>query len=158
MDTVNQKKFEKTKKEAEEYYKNIGEIYCPYFQNKVIFNARGLEHLKFKGREKARLITDQYMRLRLISLAPEITKKSHTLQGISETKHFEYEKRSSRWENILKQVIYYEFIAVIKKTRIKVIIKQVGDGPKFFWSLIPFWRMNKNNNKRMLHNGNPEID
>lgn len=98
------------------------------------------------------------MRLRLIPLAAEIIKKSHTLQGISEVKHFEYEKRSSRWENILKQVVYYEFIAVIKKTRIRIIIKQISGGQKFFWSLIPFWKMNKNNNKRVLHNGNPEID
>ena len=29
-------------------YRSIGEIYCPYFKEKIIFNAKGLEHLKFK--------------------------------------------------------------------------------------------------------------
>lgn len=58
MDTIDQKKIEEIKKEAEEYYKNIDEVYCPYFQDKIIFNAKGLEHLKFKGRGKARLNLD----------------------------------------------------------------------------------------------------
>lgn len=152
---------EKTNKErakAELYYKNIGEVFCPYFKEKIKFNAKGLEHVKFKGRRKARSLKDQYMRFRLISFAPEIIKKSHTLQGLSGVKHFEYEKTNSRWESVLKDVVYYEFIAVIKKIRIRVIVKQIDSGHKFFWSIIPFWKINRTNKKRILHNGYPETD
>ena len=155
---IDLEKFNRTKEEAEKYYKSIDDVYCPYFQDKIIFNAKGIEHIKFKARRKARSRKDQYVRLRLISLAPEIIKKSHTLQGLSESKSFEYENINSRWQSILRNVVYYEFIAVIKRTRIRIVVKQVGNGQKFFWSIIPFWKMNNQNYKRVLHSGNPEID
>jgi hypothetical protein len=87
------KNFQKAKTEAEEFYKNLSEIYCPYLQTKVAFNTKGLEHIKFKERGKARSARDQYVRLRLLKLAPEIIQKSHTLQDFYETKHLEQQKR-----------------------------------------------------------------
>lgn len=36
--------------------------------------------------------------------------------------------------------------------------KGVEDGPKFFWSIIPFWRTSTTNGERILHNGQPEED
>ncbi len=53
---------------------------------------------------------------------------------------------------------HYEFVAVIKKARVRVVVKQVGVGPKYFWSIIPFWRQNEVTGRRMLHNGRPETD
>ena len=150
-------KFEKAKVYAEEYYSKIGEIYCPYFQEKIAFNAMGLEHLKFKGRNRARSPLDQYVRLRLISLASEIISKSHTLQGLLERKNFEREKTQGKWQSTLRQISYYEFVAVIKRTRVRVIVKQVEAGRKYFWSIIPFWKMDSIGNRK-LHNGNPEED
>jgi len=147
---IDPERFSKAKEEAEALYKSIGE--------KVSFNAKGLEHLKFKGRNKARSQRDQYIRLRLLSLAPEIIKKSHTLQGLFETKNFELEKTSSQWKGILRNVVYYEFISVIKKTRVRVLIKKVEDGPKYFWSIIPFWKQSELTGKRHIHNGKPEED
>ncbi len=84
--------FEDVKNKGEIFYKSIGEIYCPYFKEKVSFEAQGLEHLKFKRRSKSRSENDQYMRFKLIHLAPEILKLSHTVQGILETKKFEHIK------------------------------------------------------------------
>ena len=75
-----------------------------------------------------------------------------------ETKKFEYIKAHSRIDKVLKDVIYYEFIAVIKRNRVKVIIKQIEDGKKVFWSIIPFWGMDINTMTRILHDGNPEED
>ena len=146
------------KSKGEEFYKTLGEVYCPYFKDKVSFNARGLEHLKFIQTEKTRLEKDQYMRFKLIYLAPEVLKMSHTLQGVLETKKFERIRINNRTDKILKPVNYYEFIAVIKRNRVKVIVKQIDGGAKFFWSLIPFWGMNKNTLSRILHDGLPEED
>jgi len=56
------------------------------------------------------------------------------------------------------QVHYYEFVAILKDKRVRVVIKQIDDGPKFFWSIIPFWKIDKNNNRRKMSYGNPEID
>lgn len=150
--------FEKVKSAGEFFYKSIVEVYCPYFKEKIAFNAQGLEHLKFKQREKARYEKDQYMRFKLIAVAPEILKISSSLQGIWETKKFEYIKINKKWVNILKDVTYYEFIAVIKRNRVKIIVKQVDGGRKIFWSIIPFWGMNKETMTRILYEGNPEED
>ncbi len=155
---LTQEKFEEIKRKAEELYKTLGEVYCPYLGAKVSFDAQGLEHLKFKRRGKSRPEEDQYMRLKLIHLAPEILKQSHTLQGKLETKKFEYIKTNNRWEHDQKHVIYFEFIAIIKRERCKVIIKQIEHGKLFFWSIIPSWGMNQDTMTRVFHNGVPEED
>ena len=58
----------------------------------------------------------------------------------------------------MKDVIYYEFIAVINNIRVKVIVKEVLGGEKHFWSVIPFWGIDKATNKRILHSGDLEND
>src|ERR1035437_1474670 len=150
--------FDKVRSQNEELYKSLGEVYCPYFKEKISFNAQGLEHLKYKQRGKSRPEQDQYMRFKLISLAPEVLKISYSLQGIWETKKFEYIKIHNRTDKILKNVTYYEFMAIIKRNRVKIIIKQVENGKKIFWSIIPFWGMNKETMTRIFHDGNPEED
>lgn len=150
--------FQKVKDEAEEFYKTIGDVYCPYFKEKIAFNAKGLRHLKFKSDKQARPIKDQYSRLRLVRLAPEVLKQSHTLQGIWQIRRFEEQKTNSRWERIMKDVKYYEFIAVINNVRVKVVVKEVLGGEKYFCSVIPFWGIDKVTSKRILHSGDPEND
>jgi hypothetical protein len=39
--------FEDIRQKGEALYKTFGEVYCPYFKDKVAFNALGLEHIKF---------------------------------------------------------------------------------------------------------------
>lgn len=41
--------FQTVKSNAENFYKTISEIYCPYFKEKIAFNIKGLKHLKFKS-------------------------------------------------------------------------------------------------------------
>jgi hypothetical protein len=150
--------FKKIKEKGEEFYKSIDDVSCPYLNKKVSFNSRGLEHLKFKGRNKTRTPQDQHMRFKLISIAPEILRSSHTLQGVWETKKFEKVRTNSRNDMVLKPVNYYEFIAVVKRNRVKVIVKQIDGGEIFFWSLIPFWGTNEEYRERILHDGEPEED
>jgi len=150
--------FQTVKSNAENFYKTISEIYCPYFKEKIAFNIKGLKHLKFKSDRQARPKKDQYSRLKLIQLAPEVLKQSHTLQGIWQVKRFEVQKTNSRWEHIMKDVMYYEFIAVTNNVRIKVIIKEILGGEKHFWSVIPFWGIDKATGKRTLHSGDLESD
>ncbi len=118
-----------SKFEQENSYKTIGEIYCPYFQEKIIFNAKGLEHLKFIRKNHARSQKDQYIRFKLLHLAPEVLNISRTLQGISK-----------------------------RNVRVRVIVKQVGESQKYFWSIIPYWKVDKNTKKRKMSNGNSEED
>jgi len=159
MDDIDLEKFDKAKKEAENLYKSIGEVYCPYFKEKISFNAKGLEHIKFINRGQSRSHQDQYIRFRLILLAPQIIQNSHTLQGISKRNSFEFMNANSRWKTIMKSATYYEFVAVINGYRVRVILKEVegGDG-KYFWSIIPFWKMDKITGKRIMCSGKPELD
>lgn len=58
----------------------------------------------------------------------------------------------------MKNVTYYEFIAVLDNVRIKVIVKEVEGGEKHFWSVIPLWNIDKGGHKRILCSGNLEND
>lgn len=150
--------FNAVKANAEAFYKSIGKVRCPYFQEEIAFNAKGLRHLKFKSDQQARSREEQYARLKLIYLAPEVLKKSHTLQGVWQTRRFEEIKTNSRWERLMKEVVFYEFIAVLHNVRIKVIVKEAQGGKKHFWSVIPYWGIDKMSSKRVLHSGDLEYD
>src|SRR3989338_2517119 len=87
--------FDRVSKKAEEFYASISEIHCPYFGGKVAFNAKGLRHLKFKSDQVARSRSEQYSRLKLMHIAPEVLKRSHTVQGIWRTKRFEMQNTNN---------------------------------------------------------------
>jgi len=150
--------FQKTRTSAEDFYTTIDAIHCPYFGEKIAFNAKGLRHLKFKTDKQARPHKDQYSRLKLIKYAPEILELSKTVQGIWSVRRFEEQKTNNRWEWTMKDVVYYEFIAVLDSVRVKVIVKQVAGEGKYFWSVIPFWGIDKSVGRRVLHSGNLECD
>ena len=152
-----EEEFMSVKQSAEALYKTIGSVNCPYFREQVNFNTEGLEHLKFKTWNKARKRNDQFMRLKLLRLAPQIIQNSKTLQGVWETKLPVRRKRHGVWESPFTNVTFYEFIAVMENKRVKVIVKQFEGGEKFFWTMIPYWRTDGFQN-RVLYNGNPESD
>ena len=58
----------------------------------------------------------------------------------------------------MKDVTYYEFIAIMDNVRVKIIIKEVLGGEKYFWSIVPFWGIDKATSRRILHSGDPESD
>jgi len=150
--------FEEVKLKGEELYKNLDCISTPYLKKDVCFNSQGLEHLKFKRPRQARPRQDQYMRFKLLHLAPKVLEKSNTLQGIMETKSFERIRRKNKTETVALEATYYEFIAVIEDVRVKVIVKEVQDSQPIFWSIIPFWGVDKQNKRRKLHSGYPAED
>ncbi len=151
--------FHRTKTQGEILYKQIGAVQCPYFSTTVGFNSSGLEHIKFKDtNQHLRNAFDQYTRFKLLYLVPEILRKSGTVQGVWKTKEWQRQKRHGQWQKVTTDVSYYEFVAVMGKVRIKVVIKKSGlEGKYLFWSIIPFWRM-KEAGKKIIHDGNPAED
>jgi len=150
--------FQKVCTDAEAFYNTITEVHCPYFGERVAFNAAGLKHLKFKSNMVSRSRSEQYVRLKLLTLAPRMLSLSRTVQGIWETKHFERIRVHSRTDTMLKAVSYYEFIAVLENVRVKVIVKQIENGQRFFWSIIPYWKIDSMYSRRILHSGDLEND
>ena len=153
---MEENEFVSLRTKAESAYSTFGEVQCPFLETKIIFNAKGLDHIKFKQWNKARNRNDQIIRLQLVHLAPKVLKKSHTVQGIESGKKFERIKINSRWEMKMTHVTYYEFIAVMEKCRIRVIVKQINDAQPYFWSIIPYWKQGTLGKK--LFSGTPEID
>ncbi|MDR3643331.1 MAG: hypothetical protein P4L74_06950 [Candidatus Doudnabacteria bacterium] len=153
-------KFEKIRQEAEVAYKLIVKVKCPYFNDFVHFNSEGFEHLLFKKWNVTRPREDQYMRLRLLPLAVKVLTLSHTMQEYKEAQVFVRRKSNSVWKQAMKPVKYYAFSAIINNALIKVIVRQVDNGQRNFYSLIPKWRFEEKNGnkKRITHSGNPEED
>ena len=148
------KEFTALRTETEVAYKKIGSVRCPYLDCAVTFNAKGLDRIKLKEWNKARNRDDQFIRLKLIHLAPEVLKKSHLAQGIEEGKKFERVKTNSRWESKLMHVTYYEFIAILQGCRVRIIVKKINSSPPYFWSIIPYWKQGRLGKK--LFDGNAE--
>lgn len=98
------------------------------------------------------------MRFKILKLAQIVLGTTTTLQGIWKMKGFEKIRKHSRNELVLKEIEYSEFIAVIEEVRMKIIVKQIENGQRIFWSIIPYWGMNKSTNTRKLHSGYPEED
>lgn len=155
-----EKKFKDIKERAEELYKTIGKIKCPYLDDFVHFNTKGLDHLIFGTKKKSRTRPEQeqMIRFRILNLAPEIIARSHTLQEFNEMNSFERVKINSRWEKRMKKVKYYAFIAIVGELRAKVIVKEVEGGVKFFYSIHPFWKKDHRNGKKLMYSGDLEED
>lgn len=156
MSDFTDEQFEYMRSKAEKYYGLIAEVYCPYFQEKVSFNSKGKEHLKFKNKNHTRPKSDQYTRFRILSLAPKVIGLSRTIQGIAHTKNFELMRSGGRTDIVLKPVSYYEFIAILEDKRVRVVVNQIEDGPKYFWSILPFWKTDKHKVQRKMNSGNLE--
>jgi len=151
--------FERVKADAEAWYDSVEEVHCPYLNQTVAFNKKGITHIKFKKDGVARSRQDQYMRLKHIRQAYRILEKSRTLQEYKEGRVFEEMKSNKKRESVLQDAKYFGFVAVIPDKgfmkRLKIIVKQVGGGKPYFWSIIPFWNSNK---ELKLHSGDMEAD
>ena len=128
---------------AQELYKGIGEIHCPYLKEKVHFNSAGFNHLQFRGNRNKRHKNVQEIRCRLIQLAPLVIRDSKTLQEYEEQSLFIEVKVNKKTKTVLKRVQFFGFIAIVKNRKVKVIVRQIGNGQKHFWSIIPNWKTRK---------------
>lgn len=160
---IDDEKFEKVRKEAEEHYQSIGTVRCPYLQGEVHFNSEGFEHLLFKTWNRTRKQVEQYVRLKLLPIAVKIIQKSHTLQEYDERRMFVRQKINSRWEQRAKLVRYYVFIAIdtTRNVRLKAVVKEIAGGEKFFWSLYPSWRVatdSAGQQRKVFYSGDLETD
>jgi len=153
--------YEKTKDNAFKEYQQIEEVYCPNLKKKVVFNSNGFLHIIYKSKGKKREEPAQLMRLKLLSKAVEIIKATTTIQEYdSFTKEMLVKDHKLRVFKLTK-VEYFGYIAIISGWKIKVIIKKIGNGSPFFWSVIPNWVTNKKRDQKFTYknfSGNLEED
>ncbi len=122
----------KYKEQIKKIFDETKGVRSPAFPNeKVIFNAKGINHLIYKGnrsrREQSRILTN-------IRLLP---------RAIKVLKLMVYPQEETSYTRDGIKYKFWTFEAVVNKRRIKVIVRQVGRGRKHFWSVIPAWRKDR---------------
>lgn len=142
--------FRQRKQKAETIYNSQKEIYCPYFNNKIILNSDGFHHLQFSAR-KERNKKEQLLKFSLLPLVFAVIKKAGTLQ--------EYRKmlapvgkKTNDGLRKMKNIEYWGFVAIIGENKIKIrtVLKRIGDGNIIFWSVMPYSKLRNNEYKQKL--------
>lgn len=111
-------------KEAKDEYRKIGYVECPAFDNeKVHFNKHGFNHFIRKS-GVLRTLPEQIRRLNLLNTLTQIISSSNDYQ--------EYEKLYNK--NPPAQ--FWSFIRRSDGGFIKIVIRQIGDGNKHFFSVM----------------------
>mgnify|MGYP000936067658 CR=1 FL=1 len=138
QDTSN---YDKLRESSENFYKKIGAIRCPAFNNELVhFTAEGFNHLVYKGPRHERSQNDQITKFKLLPNAKNIIEISTTFQEYDESLIMVRKKRFKKIAEESSTVKYWGFVAIIKNFRVKVVIRQIGNGQKHFLSVIPAWK------------------
>ena len=107
----------------------------------IKLNSDGFRHLVFRDKQHKRELKNQLKRFELLRYLKPTLEGMKYYQEYFETKQQIRIKRQSTTLLEFGKVKYWGFIAVINdKIRIKVVLRQVGDGSIIFWSIIPFWK------------------
>lgn len=132
--------YDKAREDAANFYKSIGRMRCPALNNEYIhFTSEGFNHLIYKNKRRERDRSVQIMKFKLLSKVKILVGTSSTYQEYDEGLKEVRVKTKKKIVNVTRVVKYWGFVAIIKDYRIKVVIRQLGDGQKHFWSVIPAW-------------------
>ncbi|MBU1129752.1 hypothetical protein KKE45_00330 [Patescibacteria group bacterium] len=122
----------KFKDRIRKIFDEIKEIDCSAFPGeKVSFNAKGINHLIYKSDRSMRSVERIRTNIRLLPRAIKLLKLMPIFQEEASYK-------------IGKTIFHFwAFEGVVDNRRIKVIVRQKGNGKKYFWSVIPCWRKDR---------------
>ena len=136
------------KKIAAEKYFKIKKVKCPAFPKEtIVFNAKGFNHIFYKGSRSDRDFKDIQTRVRLLDRAIILLKKSWVVQ--------EENGYKTNYKGKIKEFNFWAFEGVIEERRVKVVVRQIGQGKKHFWSVIPAWRSVRFGKKVKNYRNNP---
>jgi hypothetical protein len=128
--------------DAEAFYKDIGSVRCPALGNECVhFTSEGFNHLVYKsGKKHPRNSLVQIMRFDLLPKATQLLEQTTTFQEYEEEYRYMPANRHGTYHRENTLVRLWGFVAAIHKFRIKVVVRQVGNGQKQFYSVIPAWK------------------
>lgn len=143
--------YDKLREDAHNFYSKLGAIRSPALNNELVhFTAEGFNHLIYKGKRRGRTKNDQITKFKLLPRAKTVIEASTTYQEYDEGLTTIRKKRFKRVSNETVTVRYWGFVAIIQSFRVKVIVRQVDDGQRHFWSVIPAWSINPYRSVRIL--------
>ena len=117
-DPVAENSYKKAKYQAEKFYKKIGYVWCSALHDHVVFNRAGFRHLMRKGKIW-RPKSEQKRRFALLPFVEMIIENPAA--------HFTTRQGSN--------VTFWSFSKQDNNERITLIIRQVGNGKKHFFSI-----------------------
>jgi hypothetical protein len=128
---MNDKDFFKLLKKRKDAYNTTKNIYCPFLKEVVYFNNKGIFHATHSGDKTFRPRADAVRRLNLLP---------HIYDCIKYATGFENEPRitpkngpNNRYG---AEIIEYELMhSVNKKFKAVVILKRIGNGRLYYWSV-----------------------
>lgn len=134
---------------ARAFYDSVGSINCPYFNTEVSFNAMGFHHLQFSaGSERTKQA--QIHKFALLESVVEILGKSGTVQQYRKQLGTVGRKKGKSGMKDTKVMTYWAFEGILgtgeKMHRVKVIVRQIGDGKRHFWSVMSDTKLNRKSN------------
>ncbi len=139
--------FHKLKKTARTKYQNFLPVISPALGINVNFNSKGFHHITFRNPNSPRNIADQVNRLKVLELVYEFIQHTNTFQ--------EYEKVEIV-DNKVEE--FWGLIAIYKNTKLKVILRKIGNGEVHFWSVIPNHTTSEKRDGKFKMKGAPETD
>jgi len=142
--------FKNRKEKAREIYDSQRDIYCPYFQIPISLTSDGFHHLQFSARRE-RDKREQLLKFSLLPLALKVIKKSGTIQEYRKTMGPVGKKSKRDGSILMKEIQYWGLIAIVgeKKIKIRVVLRQIGDGNIIFWSVMPYSKLKRNQNQKL---------
>jgi hypothetical protein len=145
--------FQNLRDEAHAVYTAHAFIRCPYFKADITLNSDGFHYLQFSARRE-RDKKEQVVKSRLLPKALEVLRRSGTVQ--------EYRrilapvgKPSKRDGSVsMKEIEYWGFVALVGEnpTRIRVIVRRIGNGNVTFWSVMFHSKMRNGKQRLCDHN------
>lgn len=140
------------KKEAKELYESFVKVFSPAIGQHVHFTSNGFNHLVYKNAKKERDEKTQILRFDLLPKAKQIVERSTTFQEFEEDIEYTRVNRHGKYICMNLVVKYWGFVAMIDKFRVKVVLKQVGNGKVEFYSVIPAWISRQYREIKMINN------
>ena len=156
----NLENYSKILENTRSFYEKIGRVRCPALNNEYVhFNSEGFTHLLYKNKTP-RTRNEILTKLKLVTRARDIVAKTTTYQEYDEALEMLTLKKMKRKSTESCIVKYWGIVAIHKERRLKVVIRQIGNGQKNFYSVIPCWSTSQYRDIKMVSNfkGNPHDD
>ena len=133
-------RYKKRFQEAQTYYKEITNVFCPYFEKNITFNADGFHHLRYSSSGSERSKLAQLRKFALITSACELIKKSGTLQQYRKQWGVVGRRKQADGSRDMKEMEYFAFEGILFDQnpiiRVKAVVRKVGNGDLHFWSVM----------------------
>lgn len=131
-------------------YKKFKPVFCPCVKENVNFNSDGFYHLRHEVSGRERSIKEQMYKLGLLPLVVSVIKTAKTIDKYYKVK-VPVSRKKIKGKREIKEVEYWGITAFVgkQKSKIKVVLRKVGNGQIHFWSVMKYERaINKNTRKK----------